>query len=126
MTERPSLGKAGEPVPVVDPQDLKILFDTYEDATKQGIKTLGPGSFIHTCKTGADLPALWFRYSMLQLFLSRPVPELAPWMEDGKPDDVIFHEVSMIPMVWIGGGASHHGPPFDPEELFRRITGTAA
>jgi hypothetical protein len=125
MNDRLSLGKAGEPVPVVDPEDLKIVFDTYEDATKRGIKTVGAGTFMHACKPGADLTALWFRYSILQLGLSRPVPELAPWVKDGEPADAVFREASRIPMEWIGVGISHQGTPFEPEELFRRISGAA-
>ena len=131
MCEKPPtfLGEAGEPVPTVDPEDLKAVFEVYRDEAKNNpdVKTLAMGVFAQVCKPGADTQALWFRCAMLQLFISIvPEAELSPWVKDGLPDDAMFREMARIPMEWMGVGVSRRGPPFDLDELMRRVTGTAA
>jgi hypothetical protein len=132
VADRPPIfgGEAGEPVPSVDPEDLRAAFEAFRDAAKNhpDAKTLGAAAngaagIMPSVKAGADVKPLYFRSSFLQFFISRvPQSELSPWVTDGLPDDVMFREMARIPMQWMAVGISQQGLPFDPDELMRRVS----
>jgi hypothetical protein len=124
-------GKAGEPVPEVDPEDLKRVWQVYDVVKKEH-----PGEQFaidqlviqQTCKPGANVRAVSYRAGLLGLILM-PIVEgrtiagekLAPWIKDGQLDDAVFHAAAQVPMEWMGVGIVTQGPPFDVDELVRRV-----
>jgi hypothetical protein len=122
-------GKPGEPVPQVDAQDLRTAFEISRAAANNH-----PGQRVgvslevlqRDCKPGADIRAVSYRLMMLNGFVSIAPEHLAPWMEDGQLDDIVFREAAQIPMEFIGTGVERKGWPFDVAELLRRISGTTA
>jgi len=115
-------GKPGEPVPEVDPEDLKALWQLQCDVEKQH-----PGQQVaiglevaqHYCKAGADIQAVGYRVSLLWL-MSRIVPEqFAALTKDGQPIDAAFRAAAKVSAEWIGVGVVRQGPPVDMNELTR-------
>jgi hypothetical protein len=122
---RSIIGRLGEPVPEVDPQDLKAAWKARAAA---GDKTVGLGVFAQACKQGADLQAISYRNLLLGGFIHMVQMSLAPpWIKEGQPDDVVFKEAAQIPMTFVIGGSSPQGQrPVDFDDLLRRITATSA
>jgi len=70
-SDSPSLrGKPGEPVPEVDPEDLKTVWQLYDEMAKSN-----PGERFsielsvleEVCKPGADVQAVWYRQAAIDL-----------------------------------------------------------
>jgi hypothetical protein len=90
------------PVPVVDPADLKIVWEL-----QQKVREEHPGeqiaiSFEHHLKN-ANPCAIWYRLSMLGILsslstLSGMPMEKLPWMQSGKPDEFMFKALASLPM----------------------------
>jgi hypothetical protein len=121
-------GKPGEPVPQVDPDDLKRVFEFVREAAKDhpgGGIGFSAEMFKKILKPGADIRATCYRRMMLHGFVSTAPEHLAPWMKDGQPDDIVFREAAQMPMEFIGVGVERQGWPFEVAELLRRIGGTA-
>jgi hypothetical protein len=109
------------PVPVVEPADLKIVWEL-----QQKVREQHPGeqvgidvrSYMTACSPGANTLAVWYRLSMLGLLSSLcvqsgvPVEKL-PWMRSGEPDEFIFKALATLPM--------NGTPPSAVEELTRLI-----
>lgn len=66
-------GKPGEPVPEVDPDDLKSL---WREQQEQQTHAVDMQSMKRVCKPGADVTAVWYRASQLWL-----LSELAKQLE---------------------------------------------
>ena len=108
-------GKAGEPVPQVDPADVKSFW-----ALGQGVCAIGLGIIEAACKPGANIPAVVHRASQIAI-LAHVAPDLfAPWTKEGQLDDSVFRAAAEVPMEWIGEGV-RHGLPFDVEDFMRRV-----
>lgn len=123
----PSLGgNPGEPVPEVDPEDLKTLWREGRDI--QARQPRQPGQQVATgfdlikaiCKPGANVDAVWYRSSMIWALNQFAQAQLAPWVKDEQVSDAVFQTMATIPMEWIGR-AEREGLPFDVEEFFRRL-----
>jgi hypothetical protein len=69
------------------------------------------------CSPGADVHAIWFRASMLQVLAGT----LAPWTHNGEVDDAVFQVAAAFPMKKIPVGVAQQGLPFDVEEFVREI-----
>ena len=115
-------GDPGEPIPQVDPEDLKALWRLQRD-----VEARHPGQQIaidnelaqHYCKPGADMQAVSYRVSFLWL-MSRFVPEqFAAFTKDGQPIDAAFRAAAKVPAEWMGVGVARQGPPFDVNEFTR-------
>jgi hypothetical protein len=130
----PLFGSPGQPVPSVDPDDLKIVYELFQDIERQNPEQqvgVDIGVFKEVCKPDADISALAYRSMMLRL-LAGPAPSkelephwkntLAPWTHDGHLDAAVYREFAQLPMEWIGVGVVRQGPPFDAELLFRRLS----
>jgi hypothetical protein len=130
MQEPPVFGgNPGEPVPPVDAEDLKTVFEIFQDAGKRGTGgAVGVDLevFKHACKADADIPSLTYRAMMLQLFVSHAQEQLAPWTKEGQLDFAVFREAAQLRMEWMGVGIERQGLPFDLNELLRRLRGKAA
>jgi hypothetical protein len=117
-------GKPGEPVPQVDPDDLKTVFEFVREAAKDhpvGGIGFSAKIFKGILKPGADVGAICYRRMMLHGLVSIAPEHLALWMKDGQLDDIVFREAAQIPMEFIGAGVERQGWPFDVDELLRRI-----
>jgi hypothetical protein len=121
-------GKPGEPVPAVDPEDVKAVWQIGRD-----IRVSHPGQNVavgadlmrHACKPGANIEAITYRSWFLGL-VTQIVPEhLAPFTREGQPDDAVFRAAAMVPAEWTGVGIVREGPPFDVNE-FMRLCGDEA
>jgi len=112
----------------VDPEDLKAIWRLHREIAIQH-----PGQSVgidHTvivgrCKPGADVNAVAYRTSMLQLLQHVAQGSLAPWTKNTELNDPVFRVAAEIPMDWIGT-EQHKGLPFDVEELLRRLRGEVA
>lgn len=111
-------GKPGEPVPEVDPQDVKAAWEwTRDNPGKQsGLGVLLSGEM----KLGANPFAAGHRAAMLSL-----LPHFEPeFSKDGQLDEGVFYAAARVPMQWLGVGTQ--GPPFDEDEFVRLATGHRA
>jgi len=119
-------GQPRDPVPPVDPDDLKTAFEVFQDAATRdpgGRSAVGFDVFQHACKPGADISSITYRAMMLGVLVRHAQEQLAPWMKDGRLDPAVFREFAQVPMEWVGRGVERQGLPFDVEELFRRLKG---
>ena len=116
-------GNPGEPVPEVDPEDLKTIWQEARDleAKHPGHNVaIGVDLVEAICKPGANAQAVWYRSSMILGFIRFAPGLLAPWVKDEQVSDAVFRTMAAIPMEWIGH-TEPKGPPYDVEELFRRL-----
>lgn len=122
LQERPNFGgKPGEPVPAVDPEDLRIVWQIGKDIQAQhsGPKAVGGVIFEQACKPGADVEAVFYRATQIWM-IDHIAPELlAQFTRDGQPDDAVFRAAAKVPMEWMGVGIVREGPPFDVNEFLR-------
>jgi hypothetical protein len=126
-------GRPGQPVPPVDPEDLKTVCEFFDEMHKQNPKGgvgVDMGVYQHLCKPGADIPAVAHRAAMLRLLTTSThsqefnafwKEQLAPWTHDGHLDDAVYREFAQLPMEWMGVGVVRQGLPFDAGLLLRRL-----
>jgi hypothetical protein len=114
-------GRAGEPVPIVDPEDVKAVWELGQESVKghpQGDVAISVEIFRHACKPGANVPAVTYRMQQIGILqLIRP-DMVDPLLQD-KPE-AVFRAAAEISMEWIGAGV-RHGLPFDPDDFVRRV-----
>ena len=120
-------GKPGEPVPQVDPDDLKAVWEINHEVqtSHPGERVVGISVLEHACKPGADVKAVAYRAMNLGLltllFQQKLAPWLAPWIKaDWRLDDVVFRIGAKIKMEWMEVGVPQNSVLFDIDE-FRRL-----
>ena len=132
-------GNPGEPVPEVDPEDVKAIWQETRDRQArhpgQNVAT-GFGRMKAICKPGANVQAVWYRSTMIWLLNRFAQEQLAPWVKDEQVSDAVFRTMATIPMQWAvhtpQEGLSinveeffhrlrEQGLPIDVEEFFRRL-----
>ena len=121
-------GKPGEPVPVVDPNDLKAVWKMRKE-----IERTHPGQHIaialgvveHTCKPGADAKAVSYRASLLAMIMTYGRDELADCLEGTEPTDAIFRAAAITKMEFMPVGVERQGPPMDVDQFMRIAHGQA-
>lgn len=122
MDERPRFGgEPGEPVPEVDPEDLKILWRTQQEAEGRhpGRQVaLGRDLAQRISKTGADIQALGYRLSLWWLLSQIAPPQFAAFLKDGQPIDAAFRAAAKVSAEWMGDGITRRAP-FDVDEFLR-------
>jgi hypothetical protein len=114
-------GMPGEPVPQVDPEDLKTLWQK-----QQEIQARHPGQLVATgvgyaqqiCKAGADIQAVGYRVNLLWLLSQIAPTQFAAFLRDGQPIDAAFRAAAKVPAAWIGEGITGQAP-FDLEEFLQ-------
>jgi hypothetical protein len=112
-------GEPGQPVPQVDPGDLKAAWKLFQDCGANGAVGTGVDLLRQICKPGADMAAIGYRAAMLNL-LTRVAPErLEPWCKDGRLDDGVLRAAARVQLEWMGVGITRQGWPFDVEEFVR-------
>ena len=109
-------GKPGEPVPEVDPDDLKTIWNVQQEL--QG-GAIDPEIYRRLCKPGANIEATCYRAQLLALtarFIA--TEQLAPDNE-GMLDGGVFRAAATVPMEWPEVGVVRQGFPFDVEHFLR-------
>jgi len=120
-------GKPGEPVPEVDPEDLKAVWKLRRDA-----EAPHPGQQVaiglelakHVCKPDADIQAVSYRSFFLWLVTQIVPQQFAMFTRGGEPIEAAFRAAAKVPAEWMGVGIVRDRPPFDVE-TFVRLCGTA-
>jgi hypothetical protein len=97
-------GDSNVPVPVVDPGDLKKVWELQNKAQKKypGQNTgIGLRFCENICSPGADVLAIWSRSTLLSGlgFLCTAAGKTFPWLKDGKPDDAVFNILATMPLT---------------------------
>ena len=72
------------------------------------------------CSPGAEVGAVWYRVSMLQL-LAGPIGLLTPWLHDGELPDAVFNLAATFPMNKLSVGEVNQGLPFDVQEFIKQL-----
>jgi hypothetical protein len=116
------IGKAGDPVPVVDPADMKKLW-TYSQELRAKYPNGGVATGIevlkHMCSPGADTRAVSYRCMMLGL-LEMMLETAWP---GGQPSEAAFKVVSRMELRWMAVGVPQKGLPFDLESFLAEVRG---
>jgi|SRR5271165_4189421 len=89
----------GATIPPVAKDDLRVLHEISVDMAKRHLGKDGVASvnvMARACSTGANLPAVWFRYTRLRALVKQGV--LAEWQHNTGFDDVVFEVAATIPM----------------------------
>ena len=116
-------GQPGDPVPEVDPQDIKAV---WREARDLQARHPGQNVFIgievieKICRPGVNTRAIWFRMSMIWILDLVAPDRTSAWMKEGEPADTVFQTIATIPMEWIGH-TEREGLPFDVDKFFRRL-----
>jgi hypothetical protein len=87
----------GAPIPPVDAEDLKRMWDCYREVEKRGAGAMSFRVLEEVCSLGANVGAVWSRNSMLSMVLLCS-EFLAPWQHGEELDDVVFHVAATFPM----------------------------
>ena len=114
-------GKPGEPVPRVDPEDVKTVWQIGKDADdRHPGKSVAVGIELmrHACKTRTNIEAVSYRAGFLWI-MSYIAPKDPRFMRDRQPDDAVFRAAATVPAEWMGVGIVRSGSPFDVEEFLR-------
>jgi hypothetical protein len=118
-------GKAGEPVPQVDPSDMKALWALGEDTRKkhpEGGIAIGLNLMQAYYRPGANVMAISYRANMIGVLQHIAPDVMDPLMKDKL--DTVLMAASEIPMEWIGG-VVRDGWPFNPDDFVRRVNEAA-
>jgi hypothetical protein len=127
MNEETFGGKAGEPVPEVDVEDVRAVWRFYREVEKNS-----PGRHVaidslllaSVCKPGADVHAVCYRQAqlgLLKMLASRLPPlqdSIGHLTSGGEFKDSAFQAIAKIPMEWIGNKRRQEFP-FDVEQFIK-------
>ena len=108
----------GEPIPPVAEDDLRRLHEVSADMAKRRVGKDGMVSvdlMARVCGLGANLPAVWLRYTQLRLLIRQGV--LAEWHRQADWDDAVYRVAAIIPM---------HGLQLDQEAFVQHLHYKAA
>lgn len=114
-------GNPGEPVPAVDPEDVKSVWQIgrHVQASHPRVRAIGIDGMKQACKSGADIEAVSYRTGFLWMMSQIASEDLARFMRDGQPSDGVFHAAANVRAEWMGVGTVRQGPPFDVTEFLR-------
>ena len=113
-------GKPGEPVPQVDPKDLKEVWRTTRDNRQTGF---GAATAAQSDKPPAVQQAIGYRASLLSAMPQLAPDELGRFTKDGELQDCVFRAAAKVRMEWIGEGRRPN-LPFDMQEFLNLCAGT--
>lgn len=112
-------GKPGEPVPTVDPDDVKSIWKLGKEAETRGVSAIGSVIMEQACKPGSNTGAAWYRSTLIWMMTQIAPEQLTRFIRDGQPDDAVFRAAAKVPMEWTAVGVVHKGPPFDVDEFLK-------
>jgi hypothetical protein len=115
------------PVAVVDPADLRSVWDLQHDLKRNApnrvpnqTTAISIGLYQRACSPGAEVEAVWYRVSMLHLLVG-PIGLLTPWLHDGELLDAVCNLAATFPMNKLSVGGVNQGPPFDVQEFIKQL-----
>ncbi len=117
------IGKPGDPVPVVDPADMKAMMEFGEDLKKRHRDKafgVGMGLLQQVCSPGADVRAVSYRISllaMLEMMLEATYP-------GGHFSDDALKVAAEMELTWMPVGVPQKGMGFNVEEFLGQVWGT--
>ena len=103
----------GGEIPPVDKDDLRALHEVSVDMAKRRLGKDGVAdvsTMARACSPGANLPAVWFRYTRLRSLAKQGV--LAEWQHHMDFDDAVFAVAATIPIS---------GLQLDPDAFVHRL-----
>ena len=118
---RPFGGKSGEPVPTVDPEDVKTVWQIKKDAdARHPGENVGVGIdvMMRACGPGTNIESVCYRAGFLWM-MSYIAPEDPRFTRDRQPDEAVFRAAALVPAVWMGVGIQRPTLPFDVSEFLR-------
>jgi len=115
-------GEPGEPVPEVDPEDIKSIW-----REQQELQARFPGEQVATgmgwgeqlCTPGANIQAVGYRTTLIWMMTQFAPEQIAPFLQNDQPTDGVFRAAAKVPLEWMGVGIVRQGPPFDMNEFVR-------
>lgn len=113
---------SNDPVPGVDPADLRSMWMMQRgiQASVSGQVATDVRLFERACSPGADVQAIWYRLSMLQM-LPGPLGVLSPWLRDSELADAVFKVAATFPMKRMSVGVPQQELPFDVKGFLAEI-----
>lgn len=120
MNPSPFGGQPGEPVPEVDPEDLKATWAFHQkvQAEHPGEQVgIGAGLAQSICKPGTDIHSVWYRSIMIWIMTQIAPEQIAPFLDNGQPCDAVFRAAAKVRLEWMGVKIEREGPPFDVNEF---------
>jgi len=118
-------GARGNNVTAVNPDDLRKVWTVMRDLesrTPAGqTGSLGSGLYERACSPGANVVAVWYRASMLEVLQMLPGSPLTPWSHGDNLDDAVFQIAATFPMKKLPIGLVKDGLPFDVQKLVKQI-----
>ncbi|HET6180510.1 MAG TPA: hypothetical protein VFE61_26555 [Candidatus Sulfotelmatobacter sp.] len=124
-TPTPKLGgEAGEPVPEVDPQDLRAIWLMGNEAQAGHPRSKAAGLEVMKsfCKPGANVEATWYRSTFIWMLTQLAKPQLTPYLIEGNGlADPVFRTMASIPMEWVGPEV-RQDLPFDVSDFLDRLS----
>ena len=117
-------GKAGEPVPVVDVADIKVMWAQIQELKAQhpGGVAVGVGIWKQLCSPGADIRAVSYRCQMLGLL---EMMLRAAWT-GGEISANAFKVAARMDLRWMAVGVAQNGFPFSLVEFLAEAQREAA
>lgn len=111
----------GGSIPPVDSEDLKRVWQVYQEAQAQVKGNVGISVEIlkAACSQGANVPAVVNRNWMLSM-LEMTGQLLAPWRH-GDELDVVFRVAATFPMEGMKRGVVYSGLPLDTDAFVDRL-----
>lgn len=120
-------GDAGTPVPEVDAEDVKAVWQQYREVEKNhpGRQVaIGLELLKNFCKPGANIEAVFYRHAQLHLLKMIAEQNVIPQLSldsittNGEFKDSAFEAIAKVPMQWMGEGP-RQGLPFDVEKFLQ-------
>ena len=112
-------GKPGEPVPAVDPEDVKTVWQIVKARHPAQNVAVGVDVMKRACKPGADMEAVYYRASLLGMMTQTAPERLNRFTREGQPNDSVFRAAAKVPAEWMGVGIVRQGPPFGVNEFLQ-------
>jgi hypothetical protein len=118
------IGKAGEPVPVVDVADIKVMWAHGQELKAQHPRGVAVevGIWKQLCSPGADIRAVSYRCGMLGLL---EMMLRAAWT-GGELSANAFKVAARMDLHWMAVGAAQNGLPFSVEGFLAEVQREAA
>ncbi len=113
-------GHPGEPVPEVNPEDLKATWEFLEK-----LQAEHPGEQVATetgvveslCKPGAQVQVVYYRSTVIWMMTQFAPEQIAPFIKDGQPTGAVYRAAAKVPLEWMGVEIARHILPFDVNEF---------
>ena len=118
-------GARGNDVTAVNSDDLRNVWKMMRDlqarapACQSG--SFSSGLYENACSPGANVVAVWYRASILEVLQMVPGNPLMPWTHGDELDDAVFQIAATFPMKKLPVGLVKNALPFDVQELVKQI-----